>query len=364
MSTSNRVPKRAGRNVGKKRHFGNELGPKNAKKQKVKEQKKRKPFPKARYQKLEKIGEGSYGLVYKAMNTVTNEIVAIKEAKMDFQEGVPYSTVRETSILKTLDHPAIVKLLAVQCTRKPKKSLHLFFEFCQTDLRKYLEGFFNAKQYISLRKIKQLSYQLFSGILYLHKRGLFHRDLKPVNLLLDEKENLKIADFGLAREFSIPVKALTPKVVTLCYRCPEILLGKEAYGGGVDVWSMGCIVAELFSTDIFLDGDCDFGQLMKIFRVTGTPNQNLWEKGTKLPHYCTKLPKWKPCDLFEKIPNLTEDAENLIRGCLELDPSNRLTAEQGLAHSFFDDIRDVAFDTDIASQASGDVQMLSQDKVT
>jgi len=350
---SNKGTKRVDRLTGKKRHFGNELG-ENSKSKKGKRRKL--VAPKARYQKLEKIGEGSYGLVYKARNLLTNEIVAIKEAKMDFQEGVPYSTVRETSILKTLDHPAIVKLLAVKCQNKPKKALHLFFEYCQTDLRKYLENYFNAKQHIPLRKIKQLSYQLFSGILYLHKRGLFHRDLKPVNLLLDENDNLKIADFGLAREFSIPVKPLTPKVVTLCYRCPEILLGKESYGGGVDVWSMGCILAELFNTDVFLDGDCDFGQLMKIFQVTGTPNEDLWSSGTKLKHYSRKWPKWKPCDLKEKIQNLTDDAEDLIRKCLILEPKERFTAEQGINHQFFDDIRDVAFDINL----DADVQMLSQ----
>ena len=156
-----------------------------------------------------------------------------------------------------------------------EKKLNLVFELLDYDLKKYLNEF---KQTVTPYTIKLLIYQLINGINYCHARRIIHRDLKPQNLLIDKQGNLKIADFGLARAFSLPIKTLTHEIETLWYRAPEVLLGQKQYSLGVDIWAVGCIFAELIEKRPLFCGDSEIDQIFKIFQFHGTPNTAVWER--------------------------------------------------------------------------------------
>lgn len=196
----------------------------------------------ASYDLLDKtvLGEGTYGKVYKAMMVRTGETVALKNMKLDSQEeGIPSTAIREIAILKELSHPNVVKLYDVLC--KPGK-LVLVFEYLENDLKKYMKSM-NGR--LTPGTIKNFAYQLVRGVEFCHSSRIIHRDLKPQNLLIDKDGNVKLADFGLARAFGLPVKTYTHEVVTLWYRAPEILLGAKEYSTPIDIWSIGCIYAEM-----------------------------------------------------------------------------------------------------------------------
>lgn len=188
-----------------------------------------------KYQKIEKLGEGTYGIVYKAQNKQTNNIVALKRIRLDNEEeGVPCTAIREISLLKELVHNQIVRLFDVVHT---EKKLTLVFEYLDSDLKKYLDS-----TCIDIPLIQHLMYQLMTGISYCHSQRVLHRDLKPQNLLINKKLDLKLADFGLARAFGIPVRSYSHEVVTLWYRSPDVLLGSRHYSTSIDIWSAGCIM--------------------------------------------------------------------------------------------------------------------------
>ena len=193
-----------------------------------------------RYQKMEKIGEGTYGVVYKAKDRVTGEIVALKKIRLEAEdEGIPSTAIREISLLKELQHPNIVRLYDVVHT---ERKLTLVFEFLDQDLKKYLDV---CDSGLGLPIMKSFLYQLLTGVAYCHHHRVLHRDLKPPNLLINREGQLKLADFGLARAFGIPVRSYTHEVVTLWYRAPDVLLGSRKYSTPVDIWSVGCIFAEM-----------------------------------------------------------------------------------------------------------------------
>eukprot|EP01018_Ginkgo_biloba_P020448 Gb_39785 [translate_table: standard] len=156
-------------------------------------------------------------------------------------------------------------------------------------------------------------YQILRGIAYCHSHRVLHRDLKPQNLLIDRQSNaLKLADFGLARAFGIPVRTFTHEVVTLWYRAPEILLGSRHYSTPVDVWSVGCIFAEMVNQRPLFPGDSEIDELFKIFRVLGTPNEETWPGVTSLPDFKSAFPKWPakvaPLEVFQKVTFLLRQA--------------------------------------------------------
>ena len=171
---------------------------------------------------MEKLGEGTYGVVYKAKDKQTGEIVALKKIRLEKEDdGVPSTAIREISLLKGLKHPNIVELKEVIYS---EDKLYLIFEYCEYDLKKYMRSKGNA---LDATEVKSFLYQLLNACAYCHAHRVMHRDLKPQNLLIDNKGNLKLADFGLARAFGLPVKTYTHEVVTLWYRAPEILLGQK-----------------------------------------------------------------------------------------------------------------------------------------
>jgi cyclin-dependent kinase len=184
-----------------------------------------------KYQKIEKLGEGTYGIVYKAQNRATQMVVALKRIRIDSEEeGVPCTAIREISLLKELKHPNIVRLFDVIHT---EKKLTLVFEFLDSDLKKFLDS--NDGE-ISTDVVRSLLQQLLRGIAYCHTNRVLHRDLKPQNLLINKKLELKLADFGLARAFGIPVRGYSHEVVTLWYRAPDVLLGSRQYSTSIDIW--------------------------------------------------------------------------------------------------------------------------------
>ena len=172
----------------------------------------------ANYQRLDVLGEGAYGIVYKARHLKTGEIVAIKKVKFE-EDGVPSTAIREISLLKNLKHPNVVELKEAIFEGK---NLYLVFEYLQYDLKKFMREKGSA---LAPQQTQSFMYQILHALKYLHSNRMFHRDLKPQNLLVSEDgKTIKLADFGLARAFGFPIKTYTHEVVTLWYRCPEILL--------------------------------------------------------------------------------------------------------------------------------------------
>ncbi|XP_058109734.1 cell division control protein 2 homolog A isoform X1 [Magnolia sinica] len=287
------------------------------------------------YEKVEKIGEGTYGVVYKARDRVTNETIALKKIRLEQEdEGVPSTAIREISLLKEMQHGNIVRL---QDVVHSDKRLYLVFEYLDLDLKKHMDSCPELSK--DPRLIKTFLYQILRGIAYCHSHRVLHRDLKPQNLLIDRRTNsLKLADFGLARAFGIPVRTFTHEVVTLWYRAPEILLGSRHYSTPVDVWSVGCIFAEMVNQRPLFPGDSEIDELFKIFRVLGTPNEETWPGVTALPDFKSAFPKWPSKDLATVVPDLEPAGIDLLSKMLFLEPSRRITARNALEHEYFKDL--------------------------
>jgi cyclin-dependent kinase len=290
-----------------------------------------------KYAKLEKIGEGTYGVVYKARNTETSALVALKRIRLDSEdEGVPSTAMREISLLKELRHPNVVKLEDVVHT---DRKLTLVFEFLDHDLKKYLD----SHKPLAFPVIKTLLYQLLRGLAYCHQHNVLHRDLKPQNLLISSTQppELKIADFGLARTFGIPVRKYTHEVVTLWYRAPDVLLGSNHYGTPVDVWSVGCIMAEMITGKPLFPGRTEQDQMIRIVKGIGYPSPHVAGQMMSLPHWDNLMKGLGPQDRGlpwdELVPRLKGDsiACDLLSKLLAWDPNGRLSAQQAMEHSWF-----------------------------
>ncbi|KAJ0400772.1 hypothetical protein P43SY_008709 [Pythium insidiosum] len=287
-----------------------------------------------KFQKVEKIGEGTYGIVYKARDLSTGRLVALKKIRLEADdEGVPSTAMREISLLKELStHPNVVHLHDVI---HQQNKLYLVFEFVDQDLKKCLEA---VPHRLELLQVKRYLYQLLAGIAFCHANRVLHRDLKPQNLLIDQYGNLKLADFGLARAFGIPIRSYTHEVVTLWYRAPEILLGAKHYSTPVDAWSIGCIFAEMVNKQPLFPGDSEIDELFRIFRVLGTPDDHSWPGVSSLPDYKTSFPKWRPQPLSKVVPALDPVGLDLLSRLLVYEPSRRISARAAMAHPWFNDL--------------------------
>lgn len=287
------------------------------------------------YEKVEKIGEGMYGVVYKARDRITNETIALKKIRLEQEdEGVPSTAIREISLLKEMHHGNIVRL---QDVVHSEKRLYLVFEYLDLDLKKHMDTCPDLAK--DPRLIKTFLYQILRGIAYCHSHRVLHRDLKPQNLLIDRRTNaLKLADFGLARAFGIPVRTFTHEVVTLWYRAPEILLGSCHYSTPVDVWSVGCIFAEMVTQRPLFPGDSEIDELFRIFRLLGTPTEETWPGVTSLPDFKSAFPKWPAKSVGSVVPGLEPLGIDLLAKMLILEPSRRITARAALEHEYFKDV--------------------------
>ncbi|XP_023943752.2 cyclin-dependent kinase 1-like [Bicyclus anynana] len=282
---------------------------------------------------LNKIGEGSYGTVNKGKSKFTGQLVAIKRILVE-DNGVPSTALREISLLKKLKHPNIVRLEDVLVE---ESKLYLIFEFLTMDLKKYIDTL-GAGNFMDPKTVKSYLYQLNSAILYCHQRRIMHRDLKPQNLLIDKTGIIKVADFGLGR-VCISGKMYTHEVVTLWYRAPELLLRSKQYSCPIDVWSMGCIFAEMLSKQVLFRGDSEIDQLLSIFRILGTPTEVTWPKASYLPDFKHTFPYYAPIDLKDVVLNLDEDGLDLLKNMLVYNPSERIIAKYVLNHSYFSDVQ-------------------------
>ena len=220
----------------------------------------------SKYVKIDKVGEGTYGVVYKCQNKFNKSFVALKKIRLENEdEGIPSTAIREISILKQMHHQNIIKLIEII---NGDKKLYLVFEFMDHDLKKYLD--LNGGP-LPPKLVKSYLYQIAAAIRYCHAKRILHRDLKPQNLLIDNMGIIKLADFGLARAFGVPIKTLTHEVLTLWYRAPEILLGQKEYSTPVDIWSLGLIFYEMAHRKPLFAGDSEIDQIFKIFQMYGTP---------------------------------------------------------------------------------------------
>lgn len=284
---------------------------------------------------MEKIGEGTYGVVYKAKDRVTGEIIALKKIRLEAEdEGIPSTAIREISLLKELQHPNIVRLYDVVHT---ERKLTLVFEFLDQDLKKYLDVCDGG---LSMPILKSFLYQLIMGVAYCHYHRVLHRDLKPPNLLINREGQLKLADFGLARAFGIPVRSYTHEVVTLWYRAPDVLMGSRKYSTPVDVWSIGCIFAEMANGRPLITGTSESDQLDRIFRTFGTPSEADYPGIVDLPEYSPDiLPQYPPPkNISSLVPTLDAEGVDLFSHMIRYDPAKRISAAEALNHPFFSDI--------------------------
>lgn len=284
------------------------------------------------YIKIEKIGEGTYGVVYKGKNKKDNRTVALKKIRLESEEeGIPSTAIREISLLKELQHPNIVCLEDVLMQ---ENKLYLVFEFLSMDLKKYMDSI-PSGQFMDKMLIKSYVYQIMQGILFCHQRRVLHRDLKPQNLLIDNNGVIKLADFGLARAFGIPVRVYTHEVVTLWYRAPEVLLGSPRYSTPVDIWSIGCIFAEMVTKRPLFHGDSEIDQLFRIFRTLTTPTEESWPGVSSLPDYKSTFPCWKSNTLAQSVKNIEPNGLDLLQKMLIYDPAARLSAKDAMTSPYF-----------------------------
>ncbi|KAE8581978.1 hypothetical protein XENTR_v10019894 [Xenopus tropicalis] len=285
------------------------------------------------YIKLDKLGEGTYATVYKGRSKLTENLVALKEIRLEHEEGAPCTAIREVSLLKDLKHANIVTLHDIIHT---ERTLTLVFEYLDKDLKQYLDDCGNL---INLHNVKLFLYQLLRGLSYCHRRKVLHRDLKPQNLLINEKGELKLADFGLARAKSIPTKTYSNEVVTLWYRPPDILLGSTEYSTQIDMWGVGCIFYEMVTGRPLFPGSTVEEQLHFIFRILGTPTEETWPgilSNEEFKSY--NYPRYYPDPIQKHAARLDSDGANLLTKLLQLEGRNRISAEEAMRHLYFQEL--------------------------
>ncbi|MFH4978448.1 hypothetical protein AB6A40_005157 [Gnathostoma spinigerum] len=293
----------------------------------------------AEFECLNRIEEGTFGVVYRAREKKTDEEVALKRLKMEKEkEGFPITSLREINmLLKAGQHPNIVNVREIVIGSNMDK-IYLVMEYVQHDMKSLMDMLHSKKKNFSLGQVKTLLHQLLSGVAYMHDLWILHRDLKTSNLLLSHKGILKIADFGLAREFGDPLKPYTPIVVTLWYRSPELLLGVREYSTAVDMWSVGCIFGEFLRLKPLFPGKGEVDQIEKIFLELGTPSDKIWPGYSELPGPKKfKFEYHEFNQLWKKFPASIVDKTGLdfLNELLRYDPAKRIDAHTALQHSWF-----------------------------
>ncbi|KAJ8086668.1 kinase subunit of RNA polymerase II carboxy-terminal domain kinase I [Marasmius tenuissimus] len=285
------------------------------------------------YSIVSQVGEGTFGKVYKARNTLTGAHFALKRIRMETEkEGFPVTAMREIKLLQSLRHDNVVRLHEMMVS---SGSVYMVFEYMDHDLT----GVLSQTQFsFTEAHLKSLCHQMLAGLGYLHHKGVIHRDIKGSNILINNRGELKLADFGLARFYQKRRKAdYTNRVITLWYRPPELLFGATIYGPEVDMWSAGCIMLELFTKKPVFQGNDEISQLDVIYRIIGTPSRDRWADVANLPWYELVKPK-------DAIPNHFRDlfrkwmspaALDLAERLLEYDPARRVTATQAMEAPYF-----------------------------
>ncbi|VDK57242.1 unnamed protein product [Anisakis simplex] len=271
---------------------------------------------KTRYEKIKHLGEGQFANVYKAKDTETGDFVAIKKIKLgsrhEVMDGVNRTALREIKLLQELHHDNIIGLLDVI---GHKTNIQLVFDFMETDLEHIVK---DNLIILMPEHIKNMVLQMLLGLEYLHLQWVLHRffqDLKPNNLLINNRGRIKIADFGLARFFGSPNRNYTHQVVTRWYRAPELIYAARSYGVGVDMWAVGCIIAELLLRVPIFPGESDLDQLVKIYHIMGTPTDEDWPNMKDFPDYVEMKPT-VGIPLKSVFTAASDDLIELIYQCL------------------------------------------------
>uniref|UniRef100_A0A9L0KBK4 cyclin-dependent kinase n=1 Tax=Equus asinus TaxID=9793 RepID=A0A9L0KBK4_EQUAS len=273
---------------------------------------------------------GTYATVFKGRSKLTENLVALKEIRLEHEEGAPCTAIREVSLLKNLKHANIVTLHDLIHT---ERSLTLVFEYLDSDLKQYLDHCGNL---MSMHNVKIFMFQLLRGLAYCHRRKILHRDLKPQNLLINERGELKLADFGLARAKSVPTKTYSNEVVTLWYRPPDVLLGSTEYSTPIDMWGVGCIHYEMATGRPLFPGSAVKEELHLIFRLLGTPTEETWPGVMALSEFrAYNFPRYLPQPLISHAPRLDPEGINLLTSLLLYESKSRMSAEAALSHPYF-----------------------------
>lgn len=290
------------------------------------------------FKSLNRIEEGTYGVVYRAQDKRTKEIVALKKLKMEREkEGFPITSLREINTLLISQHPNVVTVREI-VVGSVMDQIYIVMDFVEHDLKSLMETMRKKSQVFLPGEVKCLMVQLLRAIHHLHDNWILHRDLKSSNLLLSHNGILKVGDFGLAREYGSPLKAYTSIVVTLWYRAPELLLGIKEYSTHIDVWSIGCIFGELLHMEPLFPGKSEVDELNRIFKLLGTPSEKSWEGYRSLPGVSKiKFVDYPISRIRDKFPErmLSDAGLTLLKNLLTYDPKLRVTCEAALKADYF-----------------------------
>ena len=298
------------------------------------------------YEKIDKLGEGTYGIVYMARDRRNNNYVALKRVREQSNDnnnnkyGFPITSIREIKILQNLNHPNIVKLIEI-VRSNIRGYIFLVFEYYEHDLSYIIN---NMKKTFQICEIKCIMLQLLNAIEYSHKLFVIHRDIKLSNILYNNKGKIVLADWGLARLYSHPLKIHTSNVVTLWYRAPELLFGCQKYHTAIDIWAIGCIFAELLKNKPLLPGKNEIEQVQLIYKLLGTPNNNIYPGWKRLPNIKKNIyknidqKKYKYNEIDQKFNIFGHLCLDLIKKFLAYDPAKRITAKNAIKHSYFKQI--------------------------
>ncbi|KAG2220535.1 hypothetical protein INT45_004141 [Circinella minor] len=314
------------------------------------------------YKIIRKVGSGSYGTVCSAIELDSNEVVAIKKCFRIFDKKlITKRCLREIKLLQHFNgHPRIINLRAMDIVDYNNfNEVYLIQDCCDTTMADII----HSRLQLEPVHYQWFMYQIFTGLKFIHSANVLHRDLKPANILVNQNCDLRICDFGMARGYSkvsaqLEGMHMTHYVVTRWYRAPEIMMSNNTYDKSIDLWSVGCIFAELLGRKVLFKGTDYVDQLHKIVGILGLPEDtSFWDETTSqsVIEYIKNLrdgdgqpPPKEPIDFSAQFPTCTPEGIDLLKQLLHLDPAKRITADEGLEHPFVEQMRDPGEEIDSA----------------